>query len=331
MYELLPFQTSTLEVPRTDIITVNPVDSYLSTLSPIGRKTQKARINSLSRILLGLSVASHEDYLLVPWASFRRPHYEQILAKLKQALNDKGKPLYSDSHIKTTWMGLRKIAEHAWSLGQISSEDYLRIKSIKTKFNENKLSGRAVKPDESRLIVDYWTTRYSLTGDLSCKRNESLFAILALTGMRRSELARLKIGDYNDTGRKFLFYGKGAKLQERHLPEQGVQYLKVWLEYLPDDPNFPIFPYIKRDGTLVKRSIDGQLVYSYLQVAVKNLGLEHSSPHDFRKGLATHLLNDGVDLVALRDILGHESVSTTQKYIRNDEKVLREVANRISF
>ncbi|HEY1251755.1 MAG TPA: tyrosine recombinase XerC [Thermoanaerobaculia bacterium] len=181
-------------------------------------------------------------------------------------------------------------------------------------------------PDTERLLDD---TIAGEEGPVP-ERERALFELLYATGLRVSEAAGLDLEDVDFSARLVRVTGKGSR--ERIVPfgETAAEALR---DYLParaalrravedDDPESgePLFVNA-RGGRLTTRSM-ARLLKRRLRAA----GLpEEISPHALRHTFATHLLQAGADLRAIQELLGHASLSTTQKYTHLDAARLREV------
>src|SRR5499427_1871652 len=165
------------------------------------------------------------------------------------------------------------------------------------------------------------------------ERERALFELLYATGLRVSEAAGLDLEDVDFSARLVRVTGKGRR--ERIVPfgEAAEDALRA---YLPsraalrhrarerdDDPEEPLFVNA-RGGRLTSRSM-ARLLKRRLRAA----GLPAEiSPHALRHTFATHLLQAGADLRSIQELLGHASLSTTQKYTHLDAARLREVYRR---
>ena len=162
------------------------------------------------------------------------------------------------------------------------------------------------------------------------ERERALFELLYATGLRVSEAAGLDLEDVDFSARLVRVTGKGSR--ERIVPfgEAAADALEAYLpsrhalRHLADeddaDPGEPLFVNA-RGGRLTSRSM-ARLLKRRLRAA----GLPAEiSPHALRHTFATHLLQAGADLRAIQELLGHASLSTTQKYTHLDAARLREV------
>jgi integrase/recombinase XerC len=165
------------------------------------------------------------------------------------------------------------------------------------------------------------------------ERNRALFELLYATGLRVAEAAALDLEDVDFHSRLLRVVGKGNK--ERIAPF-GEAAGDALADYLPtraerrrgragsrDDDGEPLFVNA-RGGRLTTRSM-ARLLKRRLRAA----GLPADiSPHALRHSFATHLLEAGADLRAIQELLGHASLSTTQKYTHLDAAHLRDVYRR---
>jgi integrase/recombinase XerC len=158
------------------------------------------------------------------------------------------------------------------------------------------------------------------TGPRDCALLELLYA----TGLRVSELVGLDLGDVDLATRQLRTLGKGRK--ERIVPfgEKAAAAVREWLKARPrpKTSRHAEALFLSPAGTrLTDRS-----VRRILNRALAGAGVaRHASPHALRHSFATHLLSAGADLRSIQELLGHASLSTTQKYTHLDADRLIEV------
>ena len=164
--------------------------------------------------------------------------------------------------------------------------------------------------------------------DLSEKegqRNRAIIEMLYSCGLRVSELCNLLISDiWRDEGFVKVM-GKGRK--ERFVPISGraLRELSLWEEcrchinIRPGNEDY-VFLSFKRG-----RKLSRITVFHIVKVLAENAGItKEISPHTFRHSFATHLLEGGANLRAIQEMLGHESIATTEIYTHLDHSRLRE-------
>lgn len=160
--------------------------------------------------------------------------------------------------------------------------------------------------------------------DFETMRNKLMFQLFYFTGMRRSELINLKLKDIDFSTNLLKVLGKRNK--ERLIPM--ISELKVNLEkYIQLRENYCNENQI--DELLISKNrvkISETFVYntikSYLYAVTSKI---KKSPHVLRHTFATHLLNNGADLNAVKDLLGHSSLASTQVYTHNSLQALKNV------
>ncbi len=150
------------------------------------------------------------------------------------------------------------------------------------------------------------------------KRDAAILELLYSSGLRVGELVALTRGDVSLEERTARVTGKGRKVR---IVPVGAKALRALLDYLEargpgkgrgaDDPAEPLF-LNARGGAITARS-----VARILERALARAGsARRLSPHGMRHSFATHLLESGADLRAIQELLGHASLSTTQRYAR---------------
>jgi len=158
-------------------------------------------------------------------------------------------------------------------------------------------------------------------------RDMALWELLYSSGIRVSELAGLNRADWDQGGQIIKVHGKGSK--ERLVPVGGKAsrrleiYLRATDRWPHQRENSPMF-LSNRGQRLTVRSIQKRL-----EKRLRDCGLENRiSPHVIRHTFATHLLDSGADLTAIQEMLGHESLETTQIYTHVTLDRLLEVYDR---
>jgi len=157
-------------------------------------------------------------------------------------------------------------------------------------------------------------------------RNRAMLEVLYSSGLRVSELVDLKRANvYYDLG--FLrVVGKGNK--ERLVPvgRDALKYLKIYVEeirpLIPVKSDQEAFVFLNRRGSRLTRV----MVFIIIKGLAAKIGLKKAiSPHTFRHSFATHLIEGGADLRAVQEMLGHESITTTEIYTHLDRDYLKQV------
>ncbi len=200
---------------------------------------------------------------------------------------------------------LRSYYRYLLKMGFVSSNPLSKVVPPKT----SRKMPVFLTPIESNRVIDdveYPEGFYGL-------RDLMVIELFYFTGIRVSELAGLRVQDINLSSSTFKVLGKGAK--ERIIPIHPE--LKIFLtEYIKQKEEF--FPSNQVPNLIVTNS--GGKPYSLMLYRIVNkylsmvTSLEKKSPHVLRHTFATHLLNQGADINAIKELLGHADLSTTQVY-----------------
>jgi integrase/recombinase XerD len=157
-------------------------------------------------------------------------------------------------------------------------------------------------------------------------RNRAMLEVLYSSGLRVSELVDLKIGNvYFDLG--FLrVIGKGNKERLVPIGKDALKFIRIYLEeirvHVPVQKGSESHVFLNRRGKKLSRV----MIFMIIKDLATVIGLNKTiSPHTFRHSFATHLIEGGADLRAVQEMLGHESITTTEIYTHLDRDYLRQV------
>jgi integrase/recombinase XerC len=160
-------------------------------------------------------------------------------------------------------------------------------------------------------------------------RDRAILEFLYSSGLRVGELTALSLSDLDLAGGMVRVLGKGNKERMVPIGSKAVEALNAYLarrgELMGKGQRAPQYLFLNhRGGRLTPRSV-GRMIKKYLLQA----GItKDATPHTFRHSFATHLLDAGADLRGIQELLGHTSLSTTQKYTHVSSAKLMEVYDR---
>lgn len=156
-------------------------------------------------------------------------------------------------------------------------------------------------------------------------RNRAMLEVLYSSGLRVSELIGLKISNLFLNQGFLKILGKGNK--ERFVPigREASKYVQIYLAHIrptvPVKPKQEDFVFLNRRGSHLSRV----MVFKIIKELVLLAGISKNvSPHTFRHSFATHLVEGGADLRAVQEMLGHESITTTEIYTHLDSTYLQQ-------
>ena len=162
--------------------------------------------------------------------------------------------------------------------------------------------------------------------DFSGIRNKCMIELLYATGMRRQELIQLQINDLDTRRGLVKVMGKGRK--ERLIPIPNyllpliAQYLSVREAEFAGGEDIAKHFFLTKHGKELYPKLVYQVVHKYLSMVSS---AEQRSPHTLRHSFATHLSANGADLNAIKSLLGHSSLASTQVYMHNNITRLKAV------
>lgn len=143
-------------------------------------------------------------------------------------------------------------------------------------------------------------------------RDKTIFELLYATGMRCSELVAIRIQDIDFNQKTIRIQGKGNRERLALFGEKAKQKVKQYLakeRSIVGDPTDPLF-LNQRNGKMTTRSIQRifEMFRAFLHIN------KQVTPHKIRHSFATHMLNQGTDLRVVQELLGHKTLSSTEKY-----------------
>jgi integrase/recombinase XerD len=156
-------------------------------------------------------------------------------------------------------------------------------------------------------------------------RNKAILETMYSCGLRVSEVVNLKLSAlYLDVG--FIrVTGKGDKERLVPIGDDAVKYISIYRKdirvHMPVKKGHEDYVFLNRRGAKLTRV----MIFIILKELVKKAGItKNISPHTFRHSFATHLVEGGADLRAVQEMLGHESITTTEIYTHLDREFLRD-------
>lgn len=155
-------------------------------------------------------------------------------------------------------------------------------------------------------------------------RNRAIIETLYACGLRASELTELKLSNYFPDQKFVKVIGKNDKERLVPIGSDAIKYIDMYVDYdrkqIKVQKGYEDYVFLNRRG----RNLTRNMVYVIVKSSVEASGLKKKvSPHTFRHSFATHLVEGGANLRAVQDMLGHESITTTEIYTHLDKEFLR--------
>ena len=206
-------------------------------------------------------------------------------------------------------------------------EDYLKINP--TELIESPRIGLKLPDTLSLTEID----KLIAAVDLSTKqgeRNRAIIETLYSCGLRVSELTGLQLSNIHFKEGYLKVIGKGDKERLAPIGGRAIKYLTLYINEVRNHQTIKKghedFVFLNNRGAKLTRV----MIFLIIQKLTEKIGLKKKiSPHTFRHSFATHLIEGGADLRAVQEMLGHESITTTEIYTHLDKEYLR--SNIIQF
>ncbi|MGH2414423.1 MAG: tyrosine-type recombinase/integrase [Microcystaceae cyanobacterium] len=259
------------------------------------------------------------DALTLDWSKLRYQHTSAIRTALKKKL--------APATANKMLCALRRVLKEALRLDLIDPKDYAKAVDLGSIKESRKLKGRALSQKEIAALME----TISLKQKPIDLRDAALIAILRGAGLRRAEVVKLELRDFNsDAGSLQVQQGKGGKDRTVYLPDAAIRIVSRWIEVRGTSPGALLCPF-RKGGHIEIRPMTSDAVLKILQRRALQAGVESFSPHDFRRTFCSDLLDAGVDIVTVQKLSGHASPVTTAKYDRRGEETKRRAVQKLGF
>ncbi len=160
---------------------------------------------------------------------------------------------------------------------------------------------------------------------LTGQRNRAILETLYACGLRVSELVGLKLSNYHPDVQFIKVLGKNNKERIVPIGEQAIKHIGFYITHMRNHmtvihPDSEDILFLNRRGKMLSR----KMIFTIIKELAMKAGIKKKvSPHTFRHSFATHLVEGGADLRAVQDMLGHESITTTEIYTHLDTEYLK--------
>ena len=226
----------------------------------------------------------------------------------------------------------RKLAERTINRKIASLKSFYKFLLKTATISDNPLANISGMKVHRKIPIPFSETEMQLlfsqdlfANDFEGVRNKAIVALLYATGIRRAELINLQLHNIDFHKKELKVLGKRNK--ERIIPL--LQYVVTYLNnYIKIRESY--FKNVTTDNNLFLtkkgKNIYETLVYRIINSYLSSVSVKHKkSPHILRHTFATHLLNNGADLNAIKELLGHSSLAATQVYTHSGIQALKDI------
>ena len=314
----------------------NAAAVYIATLALAGKRTQAQALRVIASMF-------ETDIYHLNWGALRYEHTAAIRARLARA--------YSPATVNKMLSALRRTLKQAWLLGQMKAEEYHRAVELEPVTGKTLPTGRELSTDEILALMNACQDDHTPAG----VRDAAIIGIMYAAGLRRDEVVRLGVSDFDPETGILVINGKRNKQRTAYITNGAADALKYWIAIrgyqagaLFVEVNKGGKVLIKRESMIVRpfRKIRGvevpnkkagqtifrggaltsQAVYNMLTKRAQQASIKNFSPQDLRRTFISHLLDAGADIGTVSKMAGHANIQTTARYDRRPKEVKKETA-----
>lgn len=296
--------------------TFNPAQAYVLTLGAGQSRNKVVRV--LNTIARDFGAQSLND------CRWEKMTYDVVLAYRTRQI-DRG---LSPSTVNLQLCTLRMVAKQAWLKGMMSIQTYSAIREVKSVRGSRLSKGRALSTRETGKLI----ASSELKGNAIGVRDAAIIALAVACGMRRTEIASLRISNINCQNKIITILGKGNKERRVAPSDDAWERLADWLAIRGTEGCDNVFVAVKKgDNIQPFWPISASAIYQLLRARAIESRISAFTPHDLRRTFATRLLDAGADINTVRQAMGHSSVITTQRYDQRGERTVEEATRKVAL
>ncbi len=298
-----------LPLPQVRSAGDRPLSCFHSWIVSLSAPSARSMVTALRRALRALGPAELADRLeTIDWRQLR---FEHVIAMRSQLARCHSVPAANLSLV-----AVRSIARMAWQRGELSVDDFRRIEAVRGLRREDEAGvGRAATTAERvRLFLSLERLPTPRR-----QRDAVLLAFGLVFGLRRAEIASVRLEDLDLVELRLRVRGKGGRLRVLPIPSSVRHLLESWVVQLPPQAEF-LFPAINKAGLIQPGHVGPFAVAKIVGRICSDAGIRDLRTHDLRRTAITSWLSEGgADIVTAAKLSGHRSPSMVALYDRRDE------------
>jgi integrase len=277
----------------------------------------------LRRMVLSSGVSKHTqrnyakalDEFFALSAERRKPLSRDLLLEYRaQMLACKLSP----STVNVRLSAVRKLIGEAKRKGILSGEQAAEMADVPNVREQGTRLGNWLTREQARDLLTV-PDRTTLKG----KRDAAILALLVGCALRRAELAALRIEDIQQREGRWVIadmHGKGGRIRTVAIPVWVKQLIDAWTAEAGHSAGRLLRP-VNKSGRVVGDELGDWAVWSVVEQAAKEIGIEHFGAHDLRRTCAKLCRKNGGDLEQIKFLLGHASIQTTERYLGSEQEI----------
>jgi integrase len=304
----------------------NPALVYLASLGT--EKSRRTQYDSLQRVLriIQAPVAVGE----FPWWQLSFEHLQLVRTSLSEG--------YAPATANLSLCAIRGVLRMAWRMEMISTDAYHRLTDFPNVKGSREPKGRHIAQSD---VTALFLACDGYSDPWMRSRNAAMVGLLFGLGLRRAELVGLRMDQLDLETGEIIVLGKGNKERKGHLPEGALAATQIWvtqyrplvrvsrLKILPADGSDCEYVLLSARHGRSKRPMGEGSVLHNLNELARRAGVKRFSPHDFRRTFIGEMLDLGVDIATVQQMVGHASPVTTSRYDRRGDRAKKAAASKL--
>lgn len=255
----------------------------------------------------------------VQWHALPPSALDSIRARLAER--------YAPATANRVLSAVRGVMHQCWRHGLIDADTRDRLKDLPRVGGRRLPAGRDIPVADQTALLRVCREDRSSAGS----RDAAAIALMLGCGMRRAEVCALCISDLDRSKLSLRVVGKGDRDRLVWLSNGTAEAMGDWLHVRGDGPG-PLFNPIHRSGNLRHgRGLTPHALYLMLAARSAAAGIQPVRPHDARRTFVGTALDRGLDLSTVANLVGHASVTTTQRYDRRPDQRRREAMGALTI
>jgi integrase/recombinase XerD len=291
-----------------------PAELYISKHSTSeAQRVASVKVEQVA-LLLGFTNANQ-----IRWDVLNYTHANLLKSRLLNCKNQFGETL-APATINHTLTAFRQMAKCAWLMKQINNEQMAALQAVEH-VRGSRVKERSLPiPVDIEKLLDVCFQDNGVAG----ARDAAIIIIAFGAGLRRSEIVQLQYPRHlNEKQSYLLVRGKGNKERKLPLEPYMLDVIQTWIYDVRGDHPGALFTRIRKGDDIQDGQLTPAAVRYILEQRCLEAGVSIIRPHDARHAYATDLLKNKADIVTVKNLLGHSSIATTEKYIHKHEDDMR--------
>jgi integrase len=234
----------------------------------------------------------------------------------------------SPSSINVRLSAIRKMVGEAHKNGMLSLEEATHLSEIPNIPQRGTRQGNWLTREQTRELLGV-PDRSTLKG----KRDYLILALLVGCALRRTELAELEVSTIQQRENRWVLVdleGKGQRIRTVAIPVWVKKGIDVWQEASGIDKG-RLLRSVNKNGKDIGKSLGDWAIWSVVEQAAKEIGIERFGAHDLRRTCAKLCRKVGGDLEQIKFLLGHSSIQTTERYLGSEQDIVLAVNDNLGL